>query len=245
MRTKNNGFTLIELLVVIAIIAILAAILFPIFSEARIAARRASCAGNLKQLGYAIKLYMDDYSGCYPSSSQYNAPPLYHANWVHWIKGYIKGNLGVLSCPGASAAWPATIEGRNIGIGYGYNEYINYAWYHQTAFARESALKTPQYVLLAADCNYQPLVHDWNDEDFMPDVDHLPSGMNRIRYADIVVRGQTRTPRVRHNGPNVLFCDLHVKRMDISEFKAVNYPGRPWNNCREWPIIYPGARRYY
>jgi prepilin-type N-terminal cleavage/methylation domain-containing protein len=64
MRTKkNSGFTLIELLVVIAIIAILAAILFPIFAKAREAGKRAVCLSNLKQLGVGIRLYAEDNNG--------------------------------------------------------------------------------------------------------------------------------------------------------------------------------------
>ncbi|MCC2670114.1 MAG: prepilin-type N-terminal cleavage/methylation domain, partial [Armatimonadetes bacterium] len=57
----RSGFTLIELLVVIAIIAILAAILFPVFSRAREAARSSSCSSNLKQLGVASVMYLQDY----------------------------------------------------------------------------------------------------------------------------------------------------------------------------------------
>jgi prepilin-type N-terminal cleavage/methylation domain-containing protein/prepilin-type processing-associated H-X9-DG protein len=76
MRTRSTGFTLIELLVVIAIIAILAAILFPVFARAREKARQTSCLSNLKQIGVAWIMYAGDYdetvmpvqSGFYPAS---------------------------------------------------------------------------------------------------------------------------------------------------------------------------------
>ena len=63
---KRNGFTLIELLVVIAIIAILAAILFPVFAQAREKARQASCMSNLKQVGTAVYMYNQDYDELMP-----------------------------------------------------------------------------------------------------------------------------------------------------------------------------------
>ena len=65
-RRKHTAFTLIELLVVIAIIAILAAILFPVFAQAREKARQTSCLSNLKQLGLAFEMYKQDYDGQYP-----------------------------------------------------------------------------------------------------------------------------------------------------------------------------------
>src|SRR5437660_6316554 len=64
---RSTGFTLIELLVVIAIIAILAAILFPVFAQARDAARKAACQSNLKQFGLAFSMYATDYDGYYPN----------------------------------------------------------------------------------------------------------------------------------------------------------------------------------
>ena len=67
-RSHRNAFTLIELLVVIAIIAILAAILFPVFAQAREKARSASCLSNEKQIGLGLMMYTQDYDETYPTA---------------------------------------------------------------------------------------------------------------------------------------------------------------------------------
>ncbi len=103
---KRRAFTLIELLVVIAIIAILAAILFPVFAQAREKARQASCLSNLKQIGIALTMYQSDYDSMYPPSQ---LPPS-GANIVSWptmVQPYIK-NDKVFICPStAPGALPA------------------------------------------------------------------------------------------------------------------------------------------
>ena len=66
---RRVGFTLIELLVVIAIIAILAAILFPVFSQARESARKSTCLSNLKQVGLSTTMYVTDYDDTFPSAT--------------------------------------------------------------------------------------------------------------------------------------------------------------------------------
>ncbi|MBW3637626.1 MAG: DUF1559 domain-containing protein, partial [Armatimonadetes bacterium] len=83
----RRGFTLIELLVVIAIIAILAAILFPVFGRARENARRSSCTSNLKQLGLAVLQYVQDNDGIYPSHARATGTPV---GWADSLGPYIK-----------------------------------------------------------------------------------------------------------------------------------------------------------
>jgi len=107
LRRRSGGFTLIELLVVIAIIAILAAILFPVFAQAREKARSASCLSNQKQIALAFSMYSQDYDETYPPAVQLDAA----GNQIWWeqsVTPYIKsGNVGgILTCPSAaSRAW--------------------------------------------------------------------------------------------------------------------------------------------
>src|SRR5687767_8686968 len=94
--TGNYGFTLIELLVVIAIIAILAAILFPVFARARENARRSSCSSNIRQLGLALKQYIQDYDERYPEAQTIvNGTDI---GWAQNLQPYAK-NLQLFQCP--------------------------------------------------------------------------------------------------------------------------------------------------
>ena len=100
-----NGFTLIELLVVIAIIAILAAMLLPALSRSRESARSATCLNNLKQLGLAINMYLQDSEECLPSG----------IGWVgDEVSKYVSNTEKVYFCP------TETVHDGN-GTDYGYN----------------------------------------------------------------------------------------------------------------------------
>ncbi len=101
---RQRGFTLIELLVVIAIIAILAAILFPVFARARESARKTQCLSNLKQLGTAITMYANDYDETFPelaSGGCWGRASIANSLWTRQIYPYVK-NKGVYNCPSAA-----------------------------------------------------------------------------------------------------------------------------------------------
>jgi prepilin-type N-terminal cleavage/methylation domain-containing protein/prepilin-type processing-associated H-X9-DG protein len=90
---RTPGFTLIELLVVIAIIAILAAILFPVFAQARAKARQAACLSNLKQLGTAIQMYAQDYDEILPLGDYTTPNPFTQPGWQNLVDPYVKANF--------------------------------------------------------------------------------------------------------------------------------------------------------
>ncbi len=111
---KKQGFTLIELLVVIAIIAILAAILFPVFAKVREKARQTSCLSNEKQLGLAFQQYVQDYDEKYPCGLY--AGSNYGTGWAGQIYSYVK-STAMFACPDDSTSHTSP----GVVVSYGYN----------------------------------------------------------------------------------------------------------------------------
>lgn len=135
---KSKGFTLIELLVVIAIIAILAAILFPVFARAREKARQSSCLSNVRQIMTGILMYAQDYDETMPMVEtrvgSYVLPNggIDSSGWLPWqiaVYPYIK-NAQIFNCPSASTGWDGgeydisnvNNPGGCNAVTYGYNE---------------------------------------------------------------------------------------------------------------------------
>jgi len=118
----RRGFTLIELLVVIAIIAILAAILFPVFAHAREKARQTSCLSNLRQLGTAMTMYAEDSDGLFapavarPSRQLQN---YYEMSWMALIQPYVKSK-GVYVCPSSGHSSQNYQDNNDLIRNYGY-----------------------------------------------------------------------------------------------------------------------------
>ncbi len=243
MPKQRRAFTLIELLVVIAIIAILAAILFPVFAKAREKARQSSCASNSKQIGTASMMYVQDYDETYPShnwqlgSANYGLPDgrLYqgHVGWTCCFYPYIK-NKQVFVCPSDSnstsnfgdngTANPyVNVWGKAIPTSYAPNTIITLG----TAPVAMAAVTYPAELYLVAENAYDPC--GFGNDDNGP---FTGCTFNRLRFtvvssAVVDTNGQPYlNPSAgvavddlgRHSqGNNIVFGDGHVKWVKPSQ----------------------------
>ncbi len=149
-RFRTRGFTLIELLVVIAIIAILAAILFPVFAKARESARRASCASNLKQIGIGWMMYAQDYDERVMRLSTAGGSKTFYW-WGSWDGTKLRENEGLLfpymksSQINACPSFDNTLRAALGLTGYAYN----YSYLSPSTYAPPTYAETPIPVNLA------------------------------------------------------------------------------------------------
>ena len=150
----RRGFTLIELLVVIAIIAILAAILFPVFAKAREKARQSSCLSNVKQISLGMLQYIQDYDEKFPyyGYGSYAADPWIF--WPHQLQPYIK-NWQVYLCPSGIAYGTTTYHGTTYPIQPNYGV-VGALWTSNPPVAL-SAVQSPSTKWMISDCNHPAL----------------------------------------------------------------------------------------
>lgn len=237
-RTSRRAFTLIELLVVIAIIAILAAILFPVFARAREAARKTSCLSNLKQIGSAIQMYSQDYDENLPSVRFANYPDGLWGSpaWNDYQWGYIFTltepyikNTGVLKCPSArdQILGPA---GRQINLSYGYNEYL---YNLGSGWSSEAALAGNQHgvasIAIVADSRFAGIFNDWDAGWTGSGTPYQQNFLARVMLAE--------DSRPRHEGTNFLYADGHAK---FSSTGAIVCPAANGSKGQK-PIVNPAA----
>jgi len=229
---KRKAFTLIELLVVIAIIAILAAILFPVFARARENARRTSCLSNLKQIGIGVMQYTQDYDEKYPLSAY--APTLTvtaagtpgitfktndaaaignYFTWMDGIHPYVK-SVQIWVCPSGTPYYPA-------GSSYGYSTFIGSASYTAGGWgpandARSlSSIDRPSEIFLSGDMNASYNTYNFNLYFY-------------TAYGNAKDNAPDNAMFVRHfDGQNFLYADGHAKW--LLGGSAVTLSPRSWN----------------
>jgi prepilin-type N-terminal cleavage/methylation domain-containing protein/prepilin-type processing-associated H-X9-DG protein len=224
LRLRRAGFTLIELLVVIAIIALLAAILFPVFARARENARKASCQSNLKQLGLTINMYAQDYDQFMPISGAAAGGDV-----VGLLEPYTsqRAGAGIWQCPSHGeltnlASW-TTSYGYNWQylLQQGTDTYPHNGWNGlDSPGLSVSQLARPTETLCFMD--QRAIVQSsLNSYVVRPNDPELASNPNSLNGQGI--------PDFRHNGMgNVLFCDGHVKAMTPA-FAAANNESKFWD----------------
>jgi prepilin-type N-terminal cleavage/methylation domain-containing protein/prepilin-type processing-associated H-X9-DG protein len=243
-RTTRRGFTLIELLVVIAIIAILAAILFPVFAQARDSARQTTCLNNCKQLGTALMMYAQDYDESYPSWTYATTPGglKYGQRWADWsfatwvdaLMPYVKNNQ-VFACPNGPKTGANFLfgpKGAQFPVNLAINEYIeDRSRGFSTISALSGARNGPSDVTVIAESNYAGIYQDWTDNYKIPG---KPNNFGLYRFYCANGAGNNIcVPRHRDHGINAVFADGHAKFVN-----GANIRGGAGDN-REWPIVNP------
>jgi len=148
---KKTGFTLIELLVVIAIIAILAAILFPVFARARENARRASCQSNLKQIALGMFMYNQDYDSKLPQLAVNDIANVSTTNpfgWADAMQPYLKSTQ-IFQCPSETASPPNSTDTYVTQITGG--NYSDYFMNRNTSGMSDASFDAPTMTVLIGD----------------------------------------------------------------------------------------------
>ncbi len=245
---RRRAFTLIELLVVIAIIAILAAILFPVFAQAREAARKTSCLSNLKQLGTGVGMYTQDndenlpcnwYVGLWASAP--NGP----YKWMDAIYPYVK-NEGVFTCPSDASPTRVYKYYQNLtGPSQNWGSYAMNVAYWAPGPPTPPSSDSGQRITVSLAQLQRPADTVWAGDG---------NGSFQVAWPDINAQPQinrTVSPRVlglnggndphegawveRHQGKiNVIFCDGHAKSMSLDTMTELAPAGTQTAGAYRW-----------
>jgi prepilin-type N-terminal cleavage/methylation domain-containing protein/prepilin-type processing-associated H-X9-DG protein len=208
---QRKGFTLIELLVVIALIAILAAILFPVFAQARDKARQTTCLSNTKQMALAILQYTQDYDETFPRDTLDGQKTF----WMDYVQPYCKSEA-IWRCPSRSTTvYPRVNSGRaNDFTAYGINWFFLGTQYYNTAITVDkvtytsvstcplASVSAPAQSIMAAETSY------YNGNLSQDGVIYAvyPPGITwawALPYGDLAHR--------HSEGGNIAYCDGHAQ----------------------------------
>jgi prepilin-type N-terminal cleavage/methylation domain-containing protein/prepilin-type processing-associated H-X9-DG protein len=236
-RFDQKAFTLIELLVVIAVIAILAAILLPVFAQAREKARQTACLSNVKQMALATAMYVQDYEA-FPPVSFFTLG--LNIRWYDLIQPYVR-NQQLHTCPTV----PHLKFGRNPAYGYNYQYLGNSRVNCSNVPVPDSAIQTPAHTILIADSrgtgtrlcdNDEPTDPDYTSVDCLgnhgytidpPVLPPCKTGGGPNRFSAGGTPGLRSPIHPRHfGGANVVFVDGHARWTRTDEFEQDN---RWWN----------------
>lgn len=250
-RAAAGGFTLIELLVVIAIIAILAAILFPVFARAREQARRTSCLSNEKQIGLALYMYAEDYDETLPERYGDGYPDTgdfengYQRTWKNMLMPYIK-SYDVYKCPSNDARlhgnWVSNLSGQTVEgpFAAGYAMYLpnytpsplfpNGASYPQTL----AGLPYPSQELIIMEDHFHwadagPWLNYCEPSPSTTDPNCPPSDGEYLPGASTWSSGHAK------KACNIIYLDSHAKWRHLSD-TFIDDPGRGGEN--DWRYSY-------
>jgi prepilin-type processing-associated H-X9-DG protein len=240
------------LLVVIAIIAILAAILFPVFAQAREQARMSACSSNFKQYGNAFLMYIQDYDETLPMwsvTTPYRPGELNLTTWDLLLQTYIK-NFGVSRCPSdpfpayfdfkdGSTIWRSYTAPRNILWNPGDKSNPRNGLYPM----KLATAQQPSDTLLMFEKNQGAEVNGWPYPG-----NHHPSGS--WTSADAFENFQQCAWERHGDRLNALFLDGHVKPLHGHRQGSFRYPPAPGDTSFSWPVLpgyvyKPGAGSYF
>lgn len=248
---RTQGFTLIELLVVIAIIAILAAILFPVFAQAREKARAISCLSNTKQIGLSLQMYVQDYDEhvCFNNDGNWFYYPAgqttysYINTWQTLIQPYMK-NYAIYVCPSASintglyagydyspaSPWSSGPEKGSIQAAYTLNNYYDYNGTYGELFqsptpASIAKIDAPAGLVFCADGGQSPRTA-WDPEQMVQQGGGLL--VDKTGSVPYVYAGGSIYPQgawyARHSlGLNNVFFDSHAKFLKLDALITSKY----------------------
>lgn len=218
---RSTGFTLIELLVVIAIIAILAAILFPVFAQARERGRQTQCLSNLKQLSLALLQYCNDNNGRMPSTGTYH--PERMPNWCGSVDTfrdvipengslwpYVKSR-GIYVCPTDKKLPAKQVNGqpRNFALSYSINDVLHLRKLDQALSGVDPA--KVMFIIHESRSTINDGLYLWkNNTNDDPD-------------------------NVHWDGTTIIYCDGHGKRVTYTELRREQYSRPP-----EWDVTPAG-----